>query len=199
MHLPKAKRWTRRFTLGLALAGCWTLTLAAAERAAAADAKPPAVGDQAADFALKALDGENVELRALLKEGPVVLVVLRGYPGYQCPACSVQVGDFVAQAKKFATDRARVVLVYPGAKLDLGERAQEFLRGTKLPENIYLVTDPDYVFTNKYHLRWEADDETAYPSTFVIDPTGKIRFAEISKTHGGRVKAAAALAELGKL
>jgi thioredoxin-dependent peroxiredoxin len=64
---------------------------------------------------------------------------------------------------------------------------------------VYLVTDPDYTFTNQYHLRWDAEKETAYPSTFVIDPTGKIRFAQISKTHGGRVKAATALEQVSQL
>ena len=199
MHKLMAARWTRRWALGLALAGCGAWLGAGSVRTAAGADSPPMVGDQAADFSLSALDGETVELKALLKEGPVVLVVLRGYPGYQCPACNAQVGDFVAQAEKFAAEKARVVLVYPGAKLNLGERAKEFLRGKKLPENIYLVTDPDYAFTNQYHLRWNAEKETAYPSTFVIDQAGRIRFAEISKTHGGRVKAATALAELGKL
>ncbi len=196
MQVRTAKHSTRWSTVGLALAGCFILL--AGSTAAAAD-KPPAVGDQAADFALSALDGESVNLKALLKEGPVVLVVLRGYPGYQCPACSAQVGEFTAQAKKFASAGAKIVLVYPGAKLSLGERAKEFLRGHALPENVYLVTDPDYTFTNKYHLRWDAEKETAYPSTFVIDPTGKIRFAQISKTHGGRVKATTALEQVSKL
>jgi peroxiredoxin Q/BCP len=191
-----AENSARGLSWGLALAGC--LMLLAGSSAAAAE-RPPAVGDQAADFTLSALDGESVELKVLLKEGPVVLVVLRGYPGYQCPACSAQVGEFTAQAKKFASAAAKIVLVYPGAKLNLGERAQEFLRGEKLPENVYLVTDPDYSFTNNYHLRWDAEKETAYPSTFVIDPTGKIRFAQISKTHGGRVKAATALEQVSQL
>jgi hypothetical protein len=42
--------------------------LLAGSSAAAAE-KPPAVGDQAADFTLSALDGESVELKALLKAG----------------------------------------------------------------------------------------------------------------------------------
>jgi len=39
-----------------------------------------------------------------------------------------------------------------------------------------------------WNLRWEAPQETAYPSTFVIDKEGKIRFAKVSKSHGGRTK-----------
>lgn len=50
-----------------------------------------------------------------------------------------------------------------------------------------------------YGLRWDAPDETAYPSTFVIDETRSVRFAKVSRTHGGRTKAAAVLAEVKQL
>jgi hypothetical protein len=39
---------------------------------------------------------------------------------------------------------------------------------------------------NKYGLRWDAPNETAYPSTFVISKKGEIVFSKISTTHGGR-------------
>lgn len=174
------------------------LCLGAASLAADA-AKPPAVGEQAADFTLKNLAGEEVQLSKLHKQGPVVLVVLRGYPGYQCPACSAQVGDFTARAGKFAAEKANVVLVYPGQADGLGERAGEFVAGKALPEGFHLVTDPDYSFTKAYHLRWDKEGETAYPATFVIDAAGKVRFVQISQTHGNRVKATAVLEQLKKL
>jgi peroxiredoxin len=49
-----------------------------------------------------------------------------------------------------------------------------------------LVLDPNFDFTKKYDLRWEASNETSYPSTFVIDQQGKIIFAKVSHSHGGR-------------
>ena len=48
-------------------------------------------------------------------------------------------------------------------------------------------------------LRWEAKNETAYPSTFVIEKTGKVRFSHVSKGHGDRVSAADAVRVVGKL
>lgn len=57
-----------------------------------------------------------------------------------------------------------------------------------MPDNFYFTIDPDYSMINKYGLRWNAPKETAYPSTFVIDKSGKIVFSKISKTHGGRAK-----------
>jgi len=46
-------------------------------------AVPPAEGTKAPDFSLKSLAGKTVRLSTLTKQGPVALVVLRGYPGYQ--------------------------------------------------------------------------------------------------------------------
>ncbi|MBA3315986.1 MAG: peroxiredoxin family protein [Planctomycetota bacterium] len=165
----------------------------AAEPAAAAKAHGPKVGDVAKDFELKGLDGEAVRLSKLVEDGPVVLVVLRGYPGYQCPICNVQVGDFLGKAAKFDAADANLVFVYPGPAKGLEDKATEFLRGKTLPENVFLVVDPDYGFTNDYGLRWDAPQETAYPSTFVIDGDRKVRFAKVSTSHGGRAKASEVL------
>ena len=73
----------------------------------------PAIGQAAPDFRLPALSGEAVQLSQLTAHGPVVLVVLRGFPGYQCPACNAQTGQLIANAAKFAEMKASVVLVYP--------------------------------------------------------------------------------------
>jgi peroxiredoxin len=149
----------------------------------------PEVGDAAVDFELGALDAEKVQLSKLVEDGPVVLVVLRGYPGYQCPVCNAQVGQFLASAEKFQAAKARVVLIYPGPAGGLKNHAAEFVRGKTLPNHVYLLLDPDFKFTESYGLRWNAPNETAYPATFVIDGQRKIQFAKIIKTHGGRASA----------
>ena len=51
-------------------------------------AAPPTVGDKAPDFALSTVEGKSVRLSEVISKGPVVLLVLRGYPGYQCPFCN---------------------------------------------------------------------------------------------------------------
>lgn len=156
----------------------------------------PATGEKAADFTLTAASGElsgEVTLSDLTEKGSVVVVVLRGFPGYQCPLCSRQVGEFIGEARAFANKKAKVLFIYPGPSSELNQRAKEFLKGTKLPSPFTLLLDPDYSFTNAYGLRWNAKRETAYPSTFVIDRQGTIQFAKISKTHGGRTNAAEVL------
>ena len=58
----------------------------------------PEVGKKAPDFALESVTGETVKLSKLVDKSPVVLVMLRGYPGYQCPICSRQVGELLRNA-----------------------------------------------------------------------------------------------------
>jgi peroxiredoxin len=127
----------------------------------------------------------------------LVLVVLRGFPGYQCPYCVRQVQDFIDHASDFAAKNTRVLLVYPGPPGDLDQNAKEFLeKQAELPANVVLVTDPDYRVTNLYGLRWAAPRETAYPSTFVLDKKGTIVFEKISHSHGDRLSAEDALGHL---
>lgn len=147
---------------------------------------PPAVGKTAKDFTLSNLSGQQVKLSDQLKKGPVVLLVLRGYPGYQCPLCTRQVGQFISNAAKLKSKNATVVMVYPGTAKDLSKRASEFTRNIKLPDNFQFLLDPDFKFTNAYGLRWDAKNETSYPSTFVIGMDGKVKFVKVSKTHGNR-------------
>src|ERR1700680_3717359 len=119
-------------------------------------AAPPLVGEKAPDFALSTPEGKSVRFSELVAKGPVVLVVLRGYPGYQCPYCNRQVQDFIQKSQGFAEAGTRVVFVYPGPPQDLGAKASEFLADKKLPANFDLVLDPGYEFTNMYGLRWNA-------------------------------------------
>jgi peroxiredoxin Q/BCP len=171
-----------------------TAAVALAVTAGVALAAPgPKVGDEAKDFELAALDGGTVKLSELTKDGPVVLVVLRGYPGYTCPLCTKQFGEYLAKANVFKAAGAKVVFVYPGPAGGLKAHAEDFARGKTIPADFHVLLDPDYTFTNAYGLRWDAKNETAYPSTFVVGKDRKFMFATVSTTHGGRVSAADAL------
>lgn len=151
---------------------------------------PPAVGEKAADFSLSSINGNRVRLSQVIAKSPVVLIVLRGYPGYQCPYCNLQVQDFLKKSQAFAAAGTHVILVYPGPPDNLAARATELMADKKLPDRFDLLLDPGYDFTNLYGLRWEAPQETAYPATFLIDQQGVVFFSKISKTHGGRTTAA---------
>src|SRR5438270_12993160 len=61
-------------------------------------ATPPKIGDEAPDFTLKTLHGATMNLHKETAKRDVVLVVLRGWPGYQCPLCEKQVHDLAMNA-----------------------------------------------------------------------------------------------------
>jgi len=150
------------------------------------DEAPPKVGDTAVDFELLSIKGDKVRLSKIANNGPVVLIVLRGFPGYQCPICSRQVGQLLGEADKIKAAGATVLFIYPGPSKNLSERAKEFVRDKTIPDHFQLLVDPDYSLTNSYHLRWDAPRETAYPATFVIQKDRRITFAKVSREHGGR-------------
>ena len=147
---------------------------------------PPAIGETARDFTLPKLDETTIKLADLMAQGPVVMIMLRGWVGYQCPICTRQVGDFLKRAEEFEAATASVVLIYPGDPGVVRDKAEDFVTGTTLPENVHFVLDPGLLVVNQYGLRWNAPDETAYPSTFVFDKDGVIRFVKISHEHGDR-------------
>jgi peroxiredoxin len=164
---------------------------------ASAFAQTPAVGAKVPDFTLATPAGKAVTLSTEREGHGLVLVILRGFPGYQCPYCVKQVHDFVEHASEFKAKNTRVLLVYPGPPADLDQHAKEFLeKQADLPSNVVLVTDPDYKVTNLYGLRWDAPNETAYPSTFILDKKGIVVFEKISHSHGERVSAQDALDNL---
>src|SRR4029078_10742260 len=157
---PKKVTFDRVWTVMVLLAA---LAVVSARVAAGGLGKAPKLGETAPLFSLLDLDGQRVTLAGELTHGPVVLVLLRGWPGYQCPFCTRQFGDFLGHSPAFETVGARVVWVYPGPSDSVQQHAREFLASRALPSNFRVTTDPDYVFTNAYGLRWDAPQETAYP------------------------------------
>ena len=161
-----------------------------------ADKQPPKIGDTIPDFEFHTFDGRSLKLADVAAKGPVVLVVLRGYPGYQCPACTAQVADLRKHAEEMKKLGAAVILVYPGKAEKLAEHAKEFLKDSKLPAPLVLVTDPDFKFITAHNLRWDKAGETSYPSTFVLDSKRVVHSSKISHSHGDRAKAEEDLAVL---
>lgn len=163
-----------------------------------AQAMAPKVGMKAPEFALKDATGGSASLSQERTEGPVVLVVGRGWPGYQCPFCTRQFAEFRSHARELQAAGARVLWIYPGPEDELAKHAADFTGNEPLPSHFRVLIDPGYTFTNAYHLRWDAPKETAYPATFVIGRDGTIHFANVSLEHGGRTPVAEVLKALGK-
>jgi len=77
----------------------------------------------------------------------------------------------------------------------LQSRAQEFVEDKTFPEHFSMLLDPDFKVTNLYGVRWDEKGQTAYPSTFLIDKSGKITYQKVSDSVGGRTSGA----EMAKL
>lgn len=150
--------------------------------------QPPELGQKAPDFTLETLRNKKINLKKLIEDKHVVLVILRGWPEYQCPICTRQVGKLINKADEFEKRDAIVLLVYPGKNDYLHKHANEFIKDNVFPNNFVFVLDPDYGMVNLYGLRWDEEKETAFPSTFVINKKGIVVFSKISKIHGGRPK-----------
>lgn len=176
--------------------GLLAITLAIAFSFSLIAATPPVVGQKAPDFALQSMEGVSVQLSQLTQKSPVVLVVLRGYPGYDCPYCQRQVRDFVQRARDFTAAGVQVTFVYPGPPNELKMHANSFLADKNFPKPFLMLLDPGYTFTNLYGLRWDAPQETAYPSTFLIDQSGTIFFSKTVKSHSDRMGAQEVLDQL---
>jgi peroxiredoxin Q/BCP len=170
----------------------FSLMIAAALPASAADLPSP--GQPAPAFELESIRGGRVKMEDLHANGPVALVVLRGFPGYQCPFCQRQVADFAARAAAFTAIGVKVVFVYPGAV----EKASEFFKSKAFPEEFELLLDPGLTLADAYGIRWEAPRETVYPSTFLLEKGGRVFFVKSARLHGGRTTSAEVLEVLPK-
>ena len=89
-----------------------------------------------------------------------------------------------------------MIFVYPDPPEQVKQRADEFIANKEMPSNFLVLIDPAFAFTQAYGLRWDAPHETSYPSTFVIDTTSIVRYAQVSRAHDGRALASEVLTAL---
>ena len=157
-------------------------------------------GDKAIDFELPTVGTDDfLTLEDEYEKGPVVVVFLRGYPGYQCPICTRQMAAIINRAKAIGKFAHRLILVYPGEQTELKRHSEQFLGSRKLPEPLVMVRDPGMKTITKWGIRWDARRETAYPATYVINQNGRVAWSKVSTSHSGRSTVEEILAALRKL
>jgi len=154
----------------------------------------PEEGSKIGEVTGTTIYGQEFQLSKLVEKGSVVMVMLRGFPGKQCPVCSTQVAGYIAKAEEFEKQRnTPVVFIYPGMVSGLEKRAKEFTapleKEVDLPGNFIFLVDQDYKITNQLNLRWDEPEETAYPAALVIDHDGYIQYSNVSDNHRGRATA----------
>jgi peroxiredoxin len=152
------------------------------------------VGDRVASFVVEEVDGDDLSLEGLLREGPVVLVFFR-FAG--CPACNI--------ALPYYNEALAPGLKALGATLvALSPQVPERLKDIKIRQGLdfAVATDANNALAKRFGIVFEPDEaskaaarakgnfigdvtgtgtwELPMPAVVVIDQEGIVRFAEVS-------------------
>ena len=154
--------------------------------------------DEQFDLQFSDRSGNSVDLKDYRDRKNVVLVVMRGYSGSFCPLCAAQTSRLIYKYKEFEKRNAEVVVVFPGAS----EHAQSFVK--RLPgESVgdvktipfSIVLDENLEMVDRLMIR----GDLAKPSTYILDKSGKLRFAYVGTTPSDRPSLKSMLAQLDEI
>lgn len=158
-----------------------------------------AVGATAPDFTLPGATGNNVQLANELKSGPVVLSFYRG--GW-CPYCNLELRALQAALDSFGSHGATLIAVSPQAPDASLTTAEKHGLGFPVLSDVGNDTARRYglVFAVSPELRetyerlgidlvaanGDESHELPIPATYVIDPSGTVRFAFVNADYTKR-------------
>ena len=159
------------------------------------------VGDTAPDFILPDAQGEPVRLRALLDQGPVVVVFYRG--GW-CPYCNLHLRGFQSRLPAFRELGATVVAISPQLPDNsLSTREKDELAfpvlsdvGNKVARQFGIVFELSDKLVELYRQFGHALEdfngadgsrELPVPATFLLDGEGVIRLAHVDVDYTRRL------------
>lgn len=172
---------------------------ATAELAASDGAKGLTVGDEAPRFTLPNASGQSVSLEDLLQNGPVIVTFYRG--GW-CPYCNLELRVYQRELGKIEANGATLVAISPETpdhSLSTQEKNDLAFQVLSDVENVVarqfdLVFDmPDYLI-DVYKAsgldvaghNGNEDWQLPKPATFIIQPSGKISFADVPDDYTKR-------------
>ena len=159
-----------------------------------------AVGTEAPAFKAKDVAGHPVELRQLLKKGPVVLYF---YRGQWCPYCNKQLSQLQDSLQLLTAKGAQVVVITPETPANVDKTI------AKTKATFPIVTDQNFAIMKAYKTAFTVDEATAQkyqgfgvdlkaangadtnvlpvPATYVIGRDGKIQYAYFNPDYRHRV------------
>ncbi|HCN58224.1 MAG TPA: alkyl hydroperoxide reductase [Exiguobacterium sp.] len=177
-----------------------------AELAASDGAKGLTVGDEAPRFTLPNASGQSVSLEDLLQNGPVIVTFYRG--GW-CPYCNLELRAYQRELGKIEANGATLVAISPETpdhSLSTQEKNDLAFQVLSDVENVVarqfdLVFDmPDYLI-DVYKAsgldvaghNGNEDWQLPKPATFIIQPSGKISFADVPDDYTKRTDPSAVI------
>jgi len=172
---------------------------ATAELAASDGAKGLTVGDEAPRFTLPNASGQSVSLEDLLQNGPVIVTFYRG--GW-CPYCNLELRAYQRELEKIKAKGTTLVAISPETP-DHSLSTQE-----KNDLAFPVLSDVDNVIARQFDLVFNMPDylidvykasgldvaghngnedwQLPKPATFIIQPSGKISFADVPDDYTKR-------------
>lgn len=141
-------------------------------------------------------EGKAIDLKQYLGKSNIVLVVMRGFPGFVCPYCTAQTSRLIRSFEEFEKRNAQILVVYPGPTEhvpDFVQSSQTYADGKSPPFPILLDQGFDVV------KRLGITGDLAKPSTYIMDTEGRVRFAYVGASTSDRPSLAAMLAQLDKI
>jgi peroxiredoxin len=149
-----------------------------------------AVGSQAPGFSLSDGDGKTVSLAELTKNGPVLVIFYRG--GW-CPYCNFEIHELTEAYPEFQRRGVTPVAI----SVDKPDESAKTMATYSIPFPV--LSDPELTAHTAYHVIHAADEAEAaklkgfgidleassgkthhsfaVPSLFLVDKTGKVRWA----------------------
>lgn len=159
------------------------------------------IGGKAPDFTLPDASGAKIQLSEELKKGPVVLMF---YRGNWCPYCNLTLKAYqqsLAEIKAAGAQLMAISLQQPDDSLSMKEKNQlEFHVlsdvGGKVSEEYKLLFEmPEYLIDTYKEKNMDLTKINGtekwvlpVPATFVIDPSGTIRFSHIEADYSKRAE-----------
>lgn len=164
-------------------------------------ANPLKVGDSVPDVKLRTEDGSEVALLKLVSEKPTVLIFYRG--GW-CPFCNRHLQSLAGIEEDLNRSGVRLLAISP----DKPEKLKATPDRKKL--GYRLLSDSDAAVAKGFGIAFKVDDATVekykgfgidleaasgrdhhmlpHPAVFVVDTSGKIRFAHVNPDYKVRLE-----------
>lgn len=128
-------------------------------------------------------DGRIFNIQDFQGHRRVVLVVLRGFPGYVCVGCSTYTVALSRALEEFQSRNAQILLVYPGEP----ETVAAFLDGVRNVAADFELPFPVLLDVNRRFVQSVSiQGDLAQPSTFIIDESGTVQYAFVGRSLDDR-------------
>jgi peroxiredoxin len=145
------------------------------------------------DLVLKDTKGGSIDFKQYRGKKNLVVVVMRGYPGFICPNCSAQTSRLISNYPEFTKRDAEVVVLFPGPTEHLNDYIATSRRQASDQEMPFpIVLDENFAVVDRLGIR----GDLAKPSTYIVDKQGQVRFAYVGANSADRPSLKAMLDQL---